>query len=254
MKTLEEICGVQKTETRCCETHGEYESRQRFERWSCCPACSEEQRKAEEQARQEADARKAAERWEMALGAAMIPLRFQTRTLDSYVVRQNGQESALEFAKRYAEDFPAAHQTGRSAIFTGRPGTGKTHLAAGIALHVMKNFRAKVLFSTVSRAIRRVKDTWNTHGERESDAIALMTEPDLLILDEVGVQFGSQTEKNILFDILNERYENTLPCILISNLPVNELTQFIGERVYDRLKEGGGKCIVFDWESERKAA
>lgn len=77
--------------------------------------------------------------------------------------------------------------------------------------------------------------------------------PDLLILDEVGVQFGSDTEKLMLFDILNERYERRHPTILMSNLPRDEVSAYLGERVFDRLREDGGEFISFTWESHRKS-
>ena len=97
-------------------------------------------------------------------------------------------------------------QTGRCAIFVGKPGTGKTHLAIGIALSIMQQQRSPV-FVTVQRLIRRVKDSWRTKEESESEVIDAFASPDLLILDEVGVQFGSEFEKQLLFDVLNERYE-----------------------------------------------
>ncbi len=75
--------------------------------------------------------------------------------------------------------------------------------------------------------------------------------PDLLILDEVGVQFGSDTEKLILFDVLNERYERRRPTILMTNLTLEEVADFLGDRIIDRLREDGGEFIPFDWESHR---
>lgn len=76
--------------------------------------------------------------------------------------------------------------------------------------------------------------------------------PDLLVIDEIGVQFGTETEKMILFDILNARYEQVKPSILISNLAIEELKTYIGERVLDRMWEGGGSILAFTWDSYRK--
>jgi DNA replication protein DnaC len=67
------------------------------------------------------------------------------------------------------------------------------------------------------------------------------------------VQFGSDTEKLLLFDILNERYERRRPTILMSNLPRDEVSSYLGERVFDRLREDGGEFISFTWESYRKS-
>ena len=80
---------------------------------------------------------------------------------------------------------------------------------------------------------------------------AICPDPDLLILDEVGVQFGTETEKNLLFDVLNERYEKRKSTLLLSNLPLNEVRAYLGERVFDRMREDGGDVVTFGWESQR---
>lgn len=237
-----------------CDTHGEYEGRCYLGNvWTGCPTCA-----AEEQARQqaEADAKVRADsvaRWQRKIGDAGIPERFRDRRLSTYVAATESQRRALAFAQGYADDFDAAVKTGRSALFVGLPGTGKTHLAVGIGMDVMERDNRSVLFTTVMRAVRRVKDTWSRgSAESESDAIAALVFPDLLILDEVGVQFGSDTEKLILFDVLNERYERRRPTILMSNLTIEEVADFLGERIIDRLREDGGEFIPFDWDSYRK--
>ncbi|HFQ9372191.1 ATP-binding protein, partial [Klebsiella pneumoniae] len=100
---------------------------------------------------------------------------------------------------------------------------------------------------------REFKSTWSKTATRsEEDVIRFFTKPDLLIIDEVGIQFGSEAEKMIMFEIINTRYERLKPTILISNLPKDELTQFIGERVIDRMNDGGGCTISFTWDSYRE--
>lgn len=239
------------TRKSICEIHGEFESKHIFGRiWSQCPTCNEEH--AEEKKRQIAEnaAKQRELMYQAKLGGACIPERFKDRTLDLYVAKNEGQKQALAFAKLFAVNFEDAFKTGRSAIFCGKPGTGKTHLAIGIGLHIISQH--SVLFSTVQRIVRRIKDSWRKDAnESESDVINLFAYPDLLIIDEIGVQFGSEFEKNALFDILNERYENRRPTILLSNLTQSEVNLFLGDRVFDRLREDGGKCIAFDWESHR---
>ena len=116
----------------------------------------------------------------------------------------------------------------------------------------METHKKSAIFTTVMKAIRRVKETWNKNSEEsETQAIDAFIWPDLLVLDEIGVQFGSETEKQLLFDILNERYEKRKPTILISNLPLKEVVAFIGERVFDRMKEDSGQSLVFNWSSHR---
>ena len=244
------------SETRNCKLHGDYISTNFLrDYWTECPKCISIKRKEVEKQEEERFKAQAIEReqrrWMAKVNSAAIPERFKTRTLDSYIASASGQHKALAFAKEYAENFDEVLQTGRSAIFVGKPGTGKTHLAIGIALSIMQQQRAP-LFVTVQRLIRRVKDSWQTKTETESEVIDAFASPDLLILDEVGVQFGSEFEKQVLFDVLNERYEKLKPSILLSNIPSEQLADYLGERVTDRLRENGGALIGFNWDSYRK--
>ena len=233
-----------------CDEHGEFASRNVFGNiWSHCPVCETLCREKEVAEKEAHDRIEKLRRWESKLGRSGIPERFKNRTLDTYLADTPAKNRALDFSLEYALNFDG--KSGKSALFVGKPGTGKTHLAVGIGLSAMRDGYS-VLFFTVMRAIRRVKDTWSRDSkESESGAIAALVDPDLLILDEVGVQFGSETEKLILFDILNERYEKRRSCILLSNLSSDEISAFLGERVIDRLREDGGEVIPFNWESHR---
>tara|TARA_R100000231_G_scaffold804_1_gene1464 strand:- start:34 stop:807 length:774 start_codon:yes stop_codon:yes gene_type:complete len=243
-------------EKRNCSEHGAYTSTNFMgEHWSECPYCMgiRRDKEAKEQIERDkqAEIERKQRRWIAKIGSAAIPERFKDRTLESYKAKTTGQKKALAFAEEYAKNFDNVLQTGRCAIFVGKPGTGKTHLAIGIALAVMQQKRSP-LFVTVQRLIRRVKDSWHTKNETESQVVEVYASPDLLILDEVGVQFGSEFEKQVLFDVLNTRYENRKPSILLSNIPREQLADYLGERVTDRLREDGGKMIGFDWDSYRK--
>lgn len=245
---------MQKTETHKCETHGEYIAQHIVKKvWSECPACRAERQERDRQERERQELERLERERQERLESAGIPLRFRDRTLISYEAKSDGQRAALDFAREYALGFAEVQKTGRGAIFVGRPGTGKTHLAVGIGLYAMRKFHARVLFTTVQRAIRSIKDTWVKGAQQsESEAIADLVEPDLLILDEVGVQFGSDFERNTLFDVLNERYELRKPTIFLSNLASDELADFLGERVMDRLREDGTNVVPFDWPSYRR--
>lgn len=253
MSTLAELLTNRQEEKRKCAKHGEYVSKQIVgDIWTRCPVCEAEyeekilaKERAEKKARWEQE-------WAQRLTEANIPERFRTKTLDSYDAQTDGEKKAHRFAKDYAARFAEMRRTGKSAIFIGRLGTGKTHLAIGIALRVMGAQNRTAQYTTVMKAIRRVKDSWSRESrESETQAVDVFAKPDLLILDEVGVQSGTEFERNILFDLLNTRYEKRKPTILISNLEVDEIREFLGERIFDRLREDGGEIIPFTWVSHR---
>lgn len=258
MNSIEKLISARSPDKNLvCEKHGDFVSRNHFrDIWSQCPKCMADLREEEKRQQREDHAKAMQEArksdWQERLGRAAIPERFKDRTLQSYVAESQQQKVALEFALDYADNFDKVMKTGRSAIFVGKPGTGKTHLAVGIALRAMGRHGADALFMTVRHVLLAVKDTFRKDSERsEWDVIQDFVRTDLLILDEVGVQGGSDFEKFTLFDILNARYERRRPTIFLSNLPADEVALFLGERVMDRLREDSGAVIPFTWESHR---
>lgn len=235
-----------------CEKHGEFESRCFFKNtWSMCPKCSEEIKEKADIERIAAQKLENEHRWIQRLIFSGIPERFHDRTLETFEARTPAMVKALNFSVSFANGIDSGEQSGRSSVFLGRPGTGKTHLCCGIAIQIMRNGK-RVNFTSVLRAIRRVKATWSDkRDETEEEAIRALVSPDLLVLDEVGIQFGSETEKMLLFDALNQRYEFRRPTIFISNLTLTEVKAYLGERIFDRLREDGGEVVTFDWESHR---
>ena len=240
-----------------CERHGEYESRHimfgETDIWSKCPTCSEEKaakEREEELAQYRRDAEKA--RTERMIGYACLPPRFAGKTFDTYRADSAAQKKYLARCQDYAAKFPEHLKDGNGLMLLGAPGTGKTHLAVATLNEIILRHRVAGLYTTAARMFRRIKDTYGNAEESESQAIEAFTRPALLVLDEIGVSFGSDAELNYLFDVMNERYEQCLPTIVVSNVQPSELGQWMGDRVVDRLRECS-KLMVFDWESARSA-
>jgi len=186
------------------------------------------------------------------MGNLNLPQRFAHSTLDNYEPTNQDAARCLKLCKAYAAKWADRRKQGGGMVMCGKPGTGKNHLALAIAKHVINEHQQSSMFTTALRVARAFKSTWGKNAERtEYEVISAYTDPDLLIIDEVGVQFGSEAEKLILFEVINTRYEQMKPTILISNLPLEELTAFIGERVIDRMNDGGGCTLAFTWDSYR---
>ena len=222
-----------------------------------CPNC-ESERLADEAAdfeREKANQKQAA--FEKALGRSGVPLRFRDRTFQNYQADDFMRQKALSILERYALNFEDVSKTGRSLILSGKTGTGKTHLATALANHLLKLGKTP-LYITLYDLISSIKQTWGYGSNKsESQVIAAYAQCDLLIIDEIGAQFKSDAEKLILFDIINKRYERLQPTIIISNYPLDSakgqsIKKAVGDRVIDRLREGGGCLVGFDWDSYRK--
>ncbi len=244
MKTWEEKC--------VCEKHGEYTGKfytisGKVNHGGNCQKCTEERNKIESDEKERKECERAHELRIKKREDAGISKRNLFKTFDDYICKTEGQTKAKNDCERYFKEFPSD----KSMIMVGGVGTGKTLLAsAGIDLIVDSN-RCEMV--KVIDVVRELKATWSKDSNQtEEKLIKWYSNIDLLVLDEVGSQFGSDTEKLFIFDIIDGRYQNMKPTILISNLDINGIKDAIGDRCVDRLREGGGMMIAFDWESSRK--
>ena len=251
-------------EGRSCDVHGDYIAElygfcgRQHE--SPCPVCYELQLKKEQDeenqrmAEERRNAKMAADqlRMEKKTGAARIPKRFQNKTFADYIAETPPQQKALEACTSYAHNFPDNLDAGRCLILSGNVGTGKTHLAAAIADYIVRETEYTAVFRSLHSILQAIKSTYGGDaGFTESDVLQLFTDPDLLIIDEVGATKSSEFELATLFAIINTRYENNSPTVVITNLEAAELKSAIGDRCTDRLREGRGRAIAFNWESKR---
>lgn len=252
---LERRFGVVAKEQAVCAEHGEYAAiiSKHRDGPSGCPKCAEIAQKERDKAEAEALAAKiAAGRLANKLGASLIPKRFQARDFAGYRDDTAGQKKALATCREYADNFREHYDAGRCLLLLGKPGTGKTHLAAAIASHVIREHRATAVYRTVAGLLQHVKGSYDRESDyTEAEAFQSFVEPHLLILDEVGVTKPTEFEQATVFAVINARYEEQLPTIIVSNLGPKELPAAIGERCMDRLRENAGKALVFDWESKR---
>lgn len=238
-------------EKRRCDKHGEFTSRQWTSSiWSGCPQCAEdtkaarrldderlawERRKMDEQTRVEGN-----------LNRAMIPARFRGRTFDNFVADTDAKRHVLEVARNFQAN-------GSGLVFSGRPGTGKSHLACAILQEVI-NGGGTGMYATVRDLVLMLRDTWrNGSTQSERDLLRTLMSLDVLALDEVGVGFGSDAEKTQFFDVIDGRYRECKSTILLTNLDKSALEEYIGQRAFDRLREDG-QWIAFDWDSYRGRA
>lgn len=253
------VVGVQAEERECAD-HGKYTAQGEHKAnigrmiWTRCPAC----RESDEQAvKAEAEQRAAAARSasiERALKLANIPRRFTARTFETFVATTPQQSAALTACRAYAEDFADALRTGASLVLSGAPGTGKSHLAASVMLRVMAEGQT-VQYVTCMDMIRSIRGTWRKDSERTEGSVLheLGEKLDLLVIDEIGVQYGTEGEQTVVFDVLDRRYREMRPTILISNAGKEQFREYVGDRVYDRLREVA-KWVPFDWPSYRPTA
>lgn len=150
--------------------------------------------------------------------------------------------SAFEVGKRIVD------QKGILVLY-GKRGNGKTRMAAEIACIVGRS-----QYRTAMRFFLEVRATFRKDAEEsEIEVIDRLAKTELLILDEIQERGATPFEDRLLTHIIDARYANVLPTILIANLTKAELAASLGDSIVDRARENG-KSIEFNWQSYRAKA
>jgi DNA replication protein DnaC len=121
-------------------------------------------------------------------------------------------------------DFVTARE---NVVFLGPPGTGKTHLATGIAIRACQAGH-RVAFATAAGWVARLADAHNA-GRLQTELIRLGRYP-LIVVDEVGYIPFEAEAANLFFQLVSSRYERA-SLIVTSNKPFGRWGEVFGDDV-----------------------
>jgi replication-associated recombination protein RarA len=123
-------------------------------------------------------------------------------------------------------------------LLVGEPGTGKTHLATGLAIAACRQ-RKRVRFTTAAALVNQLVE-----AQREQSLtrmLARWSRVELIVIDELGYVPLAEVAAELLFQVIAERAEKAA-IIVTTNLPFSEWPQvFTNARlckaVLDRLTD-----------------
>lgn len=162
--------------------------------------------------------------------------RYRNKTLNDYIADTEEKKIILEKVKQYINDVNSGKD--RTLWLCGATGTGKTLLGSCICRETggvyCKTYNIK-------------DDLLENHFSRNS-IFKKYVNYRSLVIDEVG---RVEQEKDFMFQLLNERYENEVSTVLITNLSKGELKERLGLPLYDRFVSN---CvsITFTGKSHRE--
>ncbi len=186
-------------------------------------------------------------------GAAQIPIRYQGLRFEHFKTEKDQKkEAVLEACKEFVD---GEYEGG--LIMVGNNGTGKSMLCALILQEIIREDpddnrgydSHKRRYTEAIKMVRAIKDSWRLKTS-EQDVIEQYISPEVLVIDEMGVQYGSATEAQFITEIINDRYNEMKRTILCGNVTIPEITKLVGDRVIDRFRENG-RTLSFGWKSYR---
>lgn len=189
-------------------------------------------------------ARLAIERIQILTRAARIPPRYQGNYLEAALAQadKDGDETTLMALDNAIETVKSAASGAPYGLFIyGPPGSGKTHLACIVLNEIIRLYRMTSLFAKVHRdVIARVKSTFNQNSDAYGQARSIeeeLAEVPVLVLDDLGIKETTPFENQLLYDIIDSRYDYDRLTIITSNDSIDAFKEVAQGRVTSRLRQ-----------------
>jgi DNA replication protein DnaC len=205
--------------------------------------------------------------------------RYQNVLFKDCIVDETNKE-VLTYLKSYLKNIEQRISDCENVIICGELGVGKTMMVKALQNELkgtkvreeIKNGKwnyetktaedmivdrlIKTEFISCQNLIKALREHFKKGVEENMD----YHNCDLLVVDEVGVQYGTDNEKLALNDLFNYRYENYKPTFIISNKELyadkykgeKDVSNVLGFRIIDRIDSGSSKYFYINAKSKRR--
>lgn len=150
-----------------------------------------------------------------------------------------GINPEMQKAHSYVEHWPEMKATATGLLLWGNVGTGKSFFAGCIA-NALLDQGVPVLMTNFSRILSALTGMFSDDRNKYIDSLNHYS---LLIIDDLGMERGTEYALEQVFNVIDARLRSNLPLIVTTNLTLDELkhpADLAHERIYSRVLE---RCI-----------
>ncbi len=174
-----------------------------------------------------------------------IGTRFKRSTFATFITRTESQADAVRTLQRWVEWVSQGMET--NVVLTGNHGVGKTHLAVAVM-----NTASHLGMSSEIRSFREVmieiRSTYRTSAvETELSILERLSRCDILVLDDINQPRYSPSEQACLQLLMDKRYRNRKPTVLVTILASPLFCASMGQGVMERLSQGHLVWMPCNW-------
>lgn len=147
----------------------------------------------------------------------------------------NGRSPQIRHAHRYVEQWQTMRAENIGLLLWGGVGTGKSFLAGCIANALMEQ-EVPVRMTNFARILNKL----NSSFFGRNDIVDRLCRYPLLIIDDFGMERGTEYALEQIYNIVDSRYRSRKPLIVTTNLTLDEIRHpqdTAHARIYDRLLE-----------------
>ncbi|HEY3057153.1 MAG TPA: ATP-binding protein [Thermoanaerobaculia bacterium] len=173
------------------------------------------------------------------MASASIPKRYAHCTLDTYKPGNVDQKNAKTKLQEFVDLWPTTDE-GRGLLLMGSCGVGKTHLAVAALIEIIRTAKdGRLLFRNFQDLIQEIQASFDSDEvPSKSELMRPLLEADLLVLDELGSQKPTTFVQDILYYVINTRYNEERTTIFTTNYPeaANPKEESLSDRIGPRLR------------------
>lgn len=211
---------------------------------SCQCKCAQEAYRAEQEARKRQEEM---DRIARMRSVGITSQRFKGASFD----RDDGKNpKPMALLRRYTEIWPQMLERNTGLLLYGAPGTGKSYGAACVANALIEQL-TPVFMTNFAAVLNSVS---GLPSEKRNGYVEELARYPLLILDDFGMERGTQFALEQVYNVIDVRYRSEKPLIVTTNLTLDQLRKppdMDRARIYDRVLE---MCVPVDFGTKGRRA